>query len=128
MPKLTSHDYAVALYEATKGLKGHDLSQVIGKFVELLYRRQRLKQAGSIIAAFVAYAKKQNGIVDIEITSTRELYAKTINHIKKAFGDEVEAREKTDASLLGGFVVKTEDRIFDGSVRAQLQRLKRSLI
>ena len=128
MKKSTTKDYAIALCEATQELKGKDLELVLKNFVELLYKKQKLKKAGQIIKEFVQHAKKKEGIMNIEVTSARKLETKTLNHIKNAFGEEVEAREKVDEWLLGGFIVKTEDKIFDGSLRKQLLRLKQNLI
>lgn len=124
MHRLNTKDYARALYDATKDVHGKDLHQVIENFVQLLARKQLLKKSNRIIAEFVAYAKKQEGIQEIEITSARELPEATLNKIKKAFAEKVESVEKVDENLIGGFVVRTEDRIFDGSLRTQLVRLK----
>ena len=126
MKKNTTKDYATALYDATYGLKGKDLREVIYNFVKLLAREQKLKQAERIIAEFAAYAKKQEGIQDIAIASARELDGRMINEIKKTFGDKVEAAHTVEENLLGGFVVKTADKIFDASLKMQLQRLKQS--
>ena len=128
MKKQTSKDYASALFMATQGLKGKELHEVIHNFVSLLAREQKLKQAEKIIAEFVAYAKKQEGIQDIIISSAHELDTKAINAIKKSFGEKVEVTQAVDESLIGGFVVKTQDKIFDASLKMQLLKLKQSLL
>ena len=80
-----------------------------------------------IIKEFIAYAKKQEGIVSLAVTSARELDSKTLEKIKSAFGDNVESTESIDASLIGGITVRTSDKIFDASLKTQLIRLKQSL-
>ena len=125
--KISTKDYAVALHESTQGLKGKDLHEVIHNFVALLAREQKLKQAEKIIAEFVAYAKKQEGIRDISISSAHELDTKAINAIKKSFGEKVEATHVVDESLIAGFVVKTDDKIFDASLQKQLVKLKEKI-
>ncbi|MBI2444458.1 MAG: ATP synthase F1 subunit delta [Candidatus Magasanikbacteria bacterium] len=128
MSKSSISDYAKALYQATENLSGKDLHQIIQNFAELLARQQLLKKTDRIIADFVKYAKRQEGIEEMTITSARELPEATLNKIKKAFADKAESTEKVDAGLLGGFVVRTEDKIFDASLKTQLVRLKQSLI
>ena len=128
MKKTTTKDYATALYDATHGLKSKELHEVIRNFVKLLAREQKLKQAEKIIVEFTAYAKKQEGIQDIGIASAHELDGKMINEIKKSFGEKVEATQAVDENLIGGFVVKTADKIFDASLKTQLIRLKQHLI
>ena len=128
MAKSTNYDYAVALYDVTEHLKGKELDAALTNFVSLLFHDQKLKQASSIIAEFEKYAKKKAGIVSIEITSARELDDKTISHIKKAFGDKVETTQKINESILGGIIVREENKIFDASLKTQLSKLKSSLI
>ena len=88
---------------------------------------RKLRQADAIIREFEAYAKKQDGVVGIEITSARKLDKATLNLITKAFGEKVEAVESVDEGLIGGMRVKMEDRILDGSIRTHLMRLKQQL-
>lgn len=126
--RLKTKDFAIALYTATADTKGKDLHAVLGEFVQILAKHQMLKKAERIIAEYVAYAKRQEGILDIQISSARKLDAATIEKVKNAFGEKVEATESLDESLLGGFVVKTTDTIFDASIKKQLVRLKQSLV
>jgi len=126
--KVSNKQYAEALYEITKDTKGEKLNKALRLFVLLLVKNHKLKQAETIIVEFEKYAKKQAGIVEIEIISARELSEATLNHIKKVFGAEVEALEKVDETLLGGVKVKTEDKILDASLKKQLTILKNNLI
>jgi len=126
--KISTKQYAEALYEITKDAKGEKLHETLKQFVLLLLKNHKLKQAERIIAEFEKYAKKQAGVVEISISSARKLEHTTLNHIKKVFGTEVEAVESVDESLLGGVVIKTEDKILDGSLKTQLLSLKTKLI
>jgi F-type H+-transporting ATPase subunit delta len=128
MPKISNKQYVKALYDVTKDLSDENLSIAIENFVKLLARDHKLRQAEAIILEFDAYAKQQAGVVSIEITSARKLESDVVDNIKKVFGDKVESIESVDKSLMGGVSVKTEDKILDGSVRAQLSSLKSSLV
>jgi len=127
MAKLTNKQIAQALFEATEKLSGADLDGALQRFVDLLAKKQRLKQIGNIIAEFEKIAKKKDGIVEIEIRSAKKLDKSTTDGIKKVFGDKVEATETVDEDLLGGITVKTEDKILDGSLKTQLNKLKLKL-
>ncbi len=126
--KTTNKQLAKALYEVTKNIKGVDLKIVLADFVTILAREHKLKKADYIITEYIKYAKAGEGIQEIEITSARKLDEKILNHIKKAFGNNTEATVKIDESLLGGVRVKTEDRILDVSLKAQLLKLKSLLV
>lgn len=122
--KLSNKQLAVALYEATKGAKPSDVSKILSGYVKLLFRARKLSKAEYIINEFVKYAKRQEGIQQIEITAARELDEKIVAVIKKAFGAKTEAELKVDESLIGGVMIKTEDKILDASIKTQLNKLK----
>ncbi|MFA6427370.1 MAG: ATP synthase F1 subunit delta [Candidatus Magasanikbacteria bacterium] len=128
MKKSSNKQYAQALYEITKNLKGADLKQALEVFVKLLVRDRKLKQSSNIIVEFEKYSKKQEGIIEMEITSARKLENLSIEHIKKAFGGKVEAVMHIDESLIGGVKVKLEDKILDGSLKTQLLSFRKSLV
>lgn len=128
MAKNTPKQYAIALHKITAGLSGKNLDEALKQFVILLAKDQKLKQADNIIAEFIRYSKKEEGINEIEITTTGNLDEKTIENIKKSFGDKVEAVIKIDKTILGGIKIRTEDRILDASLKTQLLKLKESII
>lgn len=127
MKKNSAKDYAQALYLSTRGITGADFHAVLHNFVQLLARDQRLKQADAIIAEFVKYAKKQEGIEDVEISSVHKLTGETLAAVKSIFGKKVEATEKVDSGILGGVIIKSADKIFDASLKTQLLKLKQAL-
>ncbi|MBI5222738.1 MAG: F0F1 ATP synthase subunit delta [Candidatus Magasanikbacteria bacterium] len=126
--KITNKQFAEALYEAAVDLKGGELQSALRQFVLLLGKHRKLKQAERIIAEFEKYSKRRAGVVDIEIKTSRQLDEDSVEKIKKFFGNKVDAVEAVDESLLGGVVVRTEEKILDGSLRTQLGRLKQGLL
>ncbi len=125
--KNSNKQYAKALFEATKGLKGEKLKDIVKAFVNILVRNHRLKQTSRIINEFVNFSKKQEGIVQLEIKSAHKLDARTLAGIKKIFGEKIEEQEFVDKGLLGGVVIKTDDKIFDASIKTQLNKFKQLL-
>lgn len=127
MARLLPKQYAKILFESTKGLKGTDLESVIKQFVIFLQGEHMLSKADYIIQEFERYSKKQEGIETIEIASARELSPGEIQEIAKHFGEKVETIQSVDKSLIGGVKIKTENTILDGSIKAQLEKLKQQL-
>jgi len=127
MKKRTNKQYAQILWEATKGVKEKDLEEVVKNFLLLLIKEQKFKQANKIINEFIGYAKKQDGIMEIEIITASEITKATLDNISKVFGHKVEATAKIDKNILGGVIVKTEDKILDGSLKTQLRQLRTQL-
>ena len=122
--KISNKQYAISLYEVVKNLSDKELESGIVEFVKLLYKNHKLKSADKIIDEFIKYAKKQAGIMDIEITSARKLDKQALEQIKDIFGKETESKEKIDDRLIGGIKIKTDTVIFDGSLKTQLIKLK----
>ncbi len=125
--KRTTIQYAQALYELTLDLKGKDLSEAVRAFVALLARDHKLKQAHRIMDAFLTYAKEQSGEMPLTVTSARDLSDKDLMKIGNIFSKHAEVTPVVDQNILGGIIVRTKDKIFDGSVRTQLVRLKNKL-
>ncbi|PIT87846.1 MAG: ATP synthase F1 subunit delta [Candidatus Magasanikbacteria bacterium CG10_big_fil_rev_8_21_14_0_10_40_10] len=122
--KQSNKQFAIALYEATREIKDSEIATVANNFVLLLSKAHKLKRADKIMTEFIKYAKKQEGIMDIEITGARELDKKTIEEIKKVFGERTQSVQTTNPDLIGGIVVKTENVIFDASLKTQINNLK----
>lgn len=136
--KITNKQYAQALFEATRDLKDEKLSKAMERFVLLLARQHKLKRAEQIIIEYEKRVKRENGEIEIVVKSARKLEKTLLEKIGDVFsaqggsvsgeGKKVETKEEVDASLLGGVVVKTEEKILDGSLKTQLVKLKQNLL
>lgn len=127
MAKMLPKQYAKVLYELTEGKKGSELEKAVEEFVKFLIDERALSKKEYLMKAFKEYAKIQQGIQKIVITSARELSDKMIDEIASLFGKKVEVETAIDESLIGGVVVKSGDSIIDASVKSQLEQLQRQL-
>lgn len=127
MAKLLTKQYGKILFESTKGLKGAELESVTKNFLLFLQSKQMLGKVDQIMREYETYAKEAEGIKMIKIVSARELSASAVKEISTHFGEKVEATVTIDPKLLGGVMVKTENEIFDGSIKGQLEKLKQKL-
>ncbi len=129
MKKNSVKQYAVALHQAL-GLvkKESDTSAILKNFSALLAREKLLKKSPAIIKEFVKYSNEKEGIESVEVKSARPLDKKSIEAIKKYFGNKIILTEKIDTELIGGAVIKTKDYIIDGSILKHINNLKQQLI
>ncbi len=97
-------------------------------FIELITKNKREYLLTEIASAFVNLLKKQNGIVPISVTSAVKLEKQALNQIleklKSHVDGEFEVTEEVDPALIGGFVVRMEDKQIDASIASQLNRMK----
>lgn len=131
MKKISPKKYAIALYEAAALAKKDELPKIMKGFVELLVRNNALKLSPRIIKELVKYYNEKAGILEIEVTSAKELNVEIINKIKSQFEKgkikEVDLKTSIDLSLLGGLVCKIDDILIDGSLKKELKLIKQSL-
>jgi F-type H+-transporting ATPase subunit delta len=129
MRKISSKKYAQALYELTNDLSKEQIKVEIGNFIKLVARNKDLKKIEIIFKAFEEYAKKQESIVDVQVISAESLSAGQKENLKDQLKKEqnvktVNLHEKVDKTLMGGFILKIGDTIFDASLKTRLEELR----
>jgi len=101
-------------------------------FVQAVVRRGRAPLLPEIAAGYVQLLDQKLGRVRAGVTLAREpdgaLRATIERDLGRALGKEVIATFSTDAAILGGTIVRVGDRIYDGSVRRRVTRLRRHLL
>lgn len=130
--KITARQYAQCLYELVSTEENDKVKEILPKFVVLLEKHLALNLAPSIISVFTEIWNKEHGEVVAELTSARELKVEAketvINYLKNKSGaTEVILDERVDKNILGGFILKYNNKIVDGSLRSSLESLKNSL-
>ena len=105
-----------------------EFTELTMSFIELITKNKREYLLTEIASAFVNLLKKQNGIVPISVTSAVKLEKQTLNQIleklKSHVDGEFEVTEEVDPALIGGFIVRMEDKQIDASIASQLNRMK----
>ena len=123
-PVLTRADQAKAM--AAVLLKA-GTSDLVRKFVGLVAENRRLFALTDMIEAFLADLARRRGEVTASVTSAAPLSdaqaAALTDALRKAVGGKVAIETHTDASLIGGLIVKVGSRMVDSSIKSKLQRL-----
>jgi F-type H+-transporting ATPase subunit delta len=107
------------------------LSDLLTRFVGVLGDQQRLNQLPAMAEYFQLLLDQELGRVRITMRSARPLDGQQQEQITGAFarltGKQVLPTVAVDAELLGGVVVEVGSKVYDGSVRTQLERLAKEL-
>jgi F-type H+-transporting ATPase subunit delta len=130
MKKISPKKYAVALYEAAESVQKDELPKILNGFVKLLAKNNALKLSPRIIKEFIRYFNERHDILEIEIRSAKELGVDLEHKIKEQFMKIAKAKEVNlikhiDASLIGGLILRINDMVIDGSLKKQLQLIKK---
>jgi F-type H+-transporting ATPase subunit delta len=71
------------------------------------------------------------GRVDAKVVGASPLEATMLDRLREGLGrisgKEVVLHQETDHSLIGGVLVELQGKIYDGSVRTQLERMKQRI-
>jgi F-type H+-transporting ATPase subunit delta len=107
------------------------VSRLMANFLGVLAEHNRLRALPAIAREYERLEDRRLGRVRARLRSAKALSADDQGGICRALerrmGKQVLASSETDARLLGGVVVELEGQVFDGSLRARLERLKRLL-
>lgn len=112
---------------------GELLAAAAGKnLLQLLAENDRLTALPEIAAQFEALKAQAENKVNVTVTSATAIDAALAGQIKaaleKKLGRAVELTLAVDGSLIGGAIIRADDMVIDGSVRARLQRLAEKIV
>ena len=118
---------AAELVELVTGVAGAQLDEQARNLIATLAANRRLSYLPEIAARYEQLRADAERTVEVTVTSAVELSAEQrtayITALTKRLGRQVHLHCETDPSLLGGAVVRADDLVIDGSVRAGLSQL-----
>lgn len=97
--------------------------------LNLLCDVDRVTLLPAIYQHFVKLLLDRQGQIAAHVTTalplSEEQKARVVSTFSKMVGKQVVLTEVVDRQLLGGIVVKIEDKVYDGSLRAKLMRFSK---
>lgn len=111
---------------------GGRTDSILLAFLKLLNTRNRLGQLPGIAKAFKGLLDARSGNVNVEVTVAQTLPSNELEDVRqqlsRKLGKNALVSQKVDESIIGGIVLKIGDSLIDGSVKSQLETLKRKMI
>ena len=131
--KISLKKYAQALYEATKDKSEAEVKTYVKNFVKILAENKDLKRGELIGKYFQKTWNREHGITVVDVTTAQEASKETVellnDHIIKLFkADKVMMRQKVDKNILGGVIIRNGDTVYDGSLKSEIDSLKKVMI
>lgn len=113
------------LMEVTRSL---NLSPLSVHFLSLLLDRDRLTFLPSIVSCYRRFLNEIKSRVEAKVVGAHPLEPDTVEKLRETLrsvsGKEVVLQEESDPALIGGLLVELEGKVYDGSVRTQLEKMK----
>jgi len=118
--------------EIFKEIFDKEISQDVLNFLFILIDRNRIFALGAIINTLKDSMNKKYNILVIKAISAIELSDKMKSKLKEKlemiYQKKINLDTQVDESLIAGMVLKIGDKTIDGSVKARLESMKRTLI
>jgi F-type H+-transporting ATPase subunit delta len=107
------------------------LSVLTIHFLSLLLERDRLAEVAGIVSGYRRLLNEAKGRVEAKVVSAAALEPALAERVRAQLrgisGKDVVMSQEVDPSLLGGMTVELEGKVYDGSVRTQLEKMKQRI-
>jgi len=104
----------------------------VQRFAQLLLERGRFPMLRAIARAYRELADARAGQVRASVTAAEALGPADLDRVRRALekrtGRKVIIESSVDPGLIGGIVARVGDLVLDGSVRTQLEEMRRRLL
>lgn len=101
-------------------------------FLNVVITNRREIYIQDILRNFLDTYRKYSGVTAVTLTTAQSFSAEqkkeVTAYIEKKYKTKVELNEKTDKSILGGFILRIEDLQYDASVTTKLKNIKKELL
>ena len=122
---------ASGIYQAIKDKNNKEVDSVVGNFIAYLKEKRLMVTLPEVFKELETLYLEEQGIVKAQIRSKSDLSIKDVKTLadilKKKTGQEIITEQIKDDEVLGGVVVKYNDKIIDMSLKRQINNLAKQL-
>jgi F-type H+-transporting ATPase subunit delta len=108
-----------------------DAPPLLRDFLRLLVERDRLDHAPAIRTSYETFVDQRRNRTRAAVRTATPLPEEAVNEIVRVFGNvtgkQVLPEVRVEPELIAGVVVEIEGRVYDGSVRTQLGKLRQQM-
>jgi F-type H+-transporting ATPase subunit delta len=112
-------------------LARYPVCPTVGNFLRTLLEHHRIRYFVEILDSYLKTVNERKGIVAARVTSAGPLGEKDratlSSSLAKVTGNEITLSVDTDPEILAGIIVQIGSTVYDGSIRAQLEEMRRRL-
>lgn len=120
-----------AKYELFQDTFSKNISDHLMEFLYLMVRENRESLIVPVLTEYIEHIKKRLGKIEAKIVSAKVLTEKQIESIRKVLSEkmnmQIEIKTVVDPDMIAGFYVLINGRIFDGTLRSELNNMRERL-
>jgi F-type H+-transporting ATPase subunit delta len=130
--KINAQQYARGLYELLEKKSKDEAKILLIDFVNFLAKNNDINKANEIIFQLEEIIRVEKGELEIELTSARVLAEESDELIKlylkrKSGVKNVRIKERIKPDIIGGFIIRYNDKVIDGSLKQNLLYFQKQL-
>jgi F-type H+-transporting ATPase subunit delta len=108
------------------------VSPLLANFLGVVNRKGRLGLLRQIASGYQELLDAQLGKIEVDVIVAEKLSPDQLEQVRQrvsaALKRDAVVHQYIDPSIIGGLVIRVEDRLLDASVRAQLRAVRRQLL
>jgi F-type H+-transporting ATPase subunit delta len=108
-----------------------NISDLALRFILLVIEHQRESEITGIFRHFINLVRADQGIIPAVVTTANhpspEVLAAIHQSLEKETGKKIELTHKINPAIIGGMIIRIEDFQYDGSISAQLNKVRAAL-
>ena len=109
-------------------LLAKSISDLTLSFIILITKKKREILLPEIVDCFIALYKNYNNIKEVSVVTAKplddDLRKEVMSYIEKQSNSKIELKEIIDESLIGGAIIRMDDKQLDASISSKLKSLK----
>jgi F-type H+-transporting ATPase subunit delta len=127
-PGVGEHERADTL----KRVFGGKLSPLVMNFLGVVNAHGRMGKIEEIARAYDELLDERLGKIEVDVTVAQRLGPDQLEQVRRsvsaALKKDAVVHQYVDESMIGGIVLRVQDRLIDASVRAQLEGMRRRML
>src|SRR4051812_12333011 len=127
-PGIAHEERAKVLRETFAG----KVSPLMWNFMGVLNLKRRLKEIPAITAAYDDLLDEKLGKIEVDVTVAQKLSSEQLEQVRQrvsqALKKEAVIHQYVDDSIIGGLLLRVQDKLIDASVRSQLNAMREQLL
>jgi len=111
---------------------GGKVSPLMHNFLGVLNQKTRLGVLPQMSEAYDEQLDEQLGKIEVDVTVAQKLTPEQLEEVRKrvssALKKDAVVHQYVDDSIIGGLVIRVQDKLIDASVKTQLAAMKQQLL
>lgn len=111
---------------------GNKISELSMNFLELAIRNKREVFIPSFTRNVLTFIRKENNIKTVLLTTAQDLDKKILKKaekvLKKELGTAIELSGRVNPHIIGGMILRIDEKQYDASISTQLKKLKQIML